>query len=151
MRVTGSRRGFTLIEVVIVLAIGGVLSGLAIYSFGAMRGSMSVNSARGTFLTMLSATRATAVERGTLMRLVADPDAGTISIEEGCDGGDVVRSQSVDVTIEVDGDVFAVCMTPRGYADPSSNSFDDEGTISFSEGGEVVQVTVLSLGQVIQP
>jgi prepilin-type N-terminal cleavage/methylation domain-containing protein len=145
-----SRKGFSLIEVIIVMGVGAVLAAMTVMSFGSVRGSMTVNAAKGTFQTMHAATRAIAVERGMLMRLVADPADATVSIEEGCGGGGtVVQTETLPANIDTGGGIFAICMTPRGYADPAGNSFVNEGTIAFTQGSHSVELRFLPLGQAI--
>jgi len=147
-----SRKGFSLIEAVVVMGIGAILAMVTITSFGAVRGSMTVNAARGTFQSMHATTRALAVERGVLMRLVADPADATVRIEVGCAGGGaVVQTETLPANIVTGGGVFAICMTPRGYANPAGNSFVNEGTISFTQAGRTVQLRYLPLGQAIAP
>lgn len=140
-----------MIELVIVLVVGAILTAIVVVGFGSMRGGMTVSSARSTFLTMHAATRSLAVERGTSMRLVVNSVTGTMTIEEGCGGGGtVVQTETVDAAIHFkSGTSLALCMTPRGFADPAGNSFESEGYLAFTVGSHTAELTILPLGQVV--
>lgn len=150
------RSGFTLIELIIVLAIGGIVTGIVVMGFGGLQTRTSVRSAQTNFLSMHAQTRAMAVERGIAMRLTVHSDGGVVRIEEGCDGaGDVVQSRdfggSYNVTIQASGGELWLCMTPRGYAEASRNSFAQEARISFVRGDQVASVVLFPLGQAVRP
>lgn len=148
--------GFTILEVVIVLAIGALVAGIAVANFGDVQARIGVRSAQSNFLSMHGQTRALAVERGRAIRLRVDPTSGMVSIEEGCgDGGVVIESRSFAavhaVTLETGGGPLWVCMTPRGYADINANSFSQEARVNFVRGDRASTVVLLPLGQAVTP
>jgi prepilin-type N-terminal cleavage/methylation domain-containing protein len=146
-----AHEGFTLIEMVIVIVVGAILVSFTFIGFGSMRGGMAVSSAKGTFLTMHAGARALASERGVSMRLVADSETRIVSIEEGCaGGGNVLQREVLPAAITLkEGTALALCLTPRGFADPSGNSFAGEGYIAFTQGDRTIEFTILPLGQVV--
>jgi prepilin-type N-terminal cleavage/methylation domain-containing protein len=56
------RRGFTLIEVLIVITIVGILLGVVVPRYGAISGAMSVHSAKQELGSLLAQGRATAIQ-----------------------------------------------------------------------------------------
>ena len=153
--VTGSR-GFTLLELVIVLLIGGVLTSVAILGLSGVFDRIAVRSAQSEFLSMHARTRALAVERGNAMQLIANDDPGVVAIREGCAGtGGVLEARNFEtahrVALETAPTPLSVCMTPRGFADPNQNSFGQEGRVDFVRGEILRSVVLFPLGQAVRP
>lgn len=67
-----AQRGFTLIEMAMVIAIIGVASGLALYAVGNFRGRGNFNTATGDLAVALRIARAEAYSRGTPVVFVVD-------------------------------------------------------------------------------
>jgi prepilin-type N-terminal cleavage/methylation domain-containing protein len=153
----GDQRGFTLLEVVIVMSIGALLVAITMNTFPGMQARLGVRSAQTNFLSLHAQTRAVAVERGRAVQLIADPETHTVSIRVGCAGnGELLESrdfqESYGTTIGTGGaGTVSLCMTPRGYADPNGNSFALQARISFQRGGETSVVGLLPLGQAVIP
>jgi prepilin-type N-terminal cleavage/methylation domain-containing protein len=151
-----NRHGFTLLEMVVTLMFGSVLAAVAYNSLGGVQARIAVRSAQSNFLSMHAHTRALAVERGAPMRLVADAGGQVVRIEVGCaGGGDVLESRdfasSYGVSVEMEGEILGLCMTPRGFALPASNTFGQEGRIEFVRGPHSSAVVLLPLGQAVVP
>ena len=53
--------------------------------------------------------------------------------------------------VEIQGapNFFRLCMGPRGYADVDCNSFTTTAKLQFSQGGNVLSVEVLPMGQLV--
>ena len=148
-------RGFSLLEVVIVMAIAGILAAVAIGGMGGLQARMGVRAAQSEFLSMHAQTRATAVERGIPVALVTSPD-GDVRIQEGCDGtGAALQSRDFGeqhgVTVETGDGEVVLCMTPRGYASQAGNSFSGEARIGFVRGDHSRAVILRPLGQAVRP
>lgn len=155
----GNRRGFSLLELVVVIVVGGIVATIAFNSFQNAQARMGPRAAQGQFLTMLAHARAIAVERGTPALLSLDAGAGTATIRarpapgqplEILDQRDLADSYGVQIALS-DGDDVDVCMTPRGYADPSCGTLDAELTVRFTRNNQGTQVILLPSGQAIQP
>ena len=73
-------RGFTLIEVLVTILIGAILTSIAVKGFGLTSSEMSVRQARNVFTGMVARARAMAIERGTLTRFYVDPAGDSISL-----------------------------------------------------------------------
>jgi prepilin-type N-terminal cleavage/methylation domain-containing protein len=148
--------GFSVLELVIVLAVGGVLAGITITRFGGVQDRMAVRAAQAEFLSLHAQTRASAVERGIPLELAVDPATGAIEIREGCAGDGAVLQMSNlganhKVSLETGDGPLTLCMTPRGFADPGRNSFGQQGRVGFVRGPEQRGVVILPLGQALRP
>jgi prepilin-type N-terminal cleavage/methylation domain-containing protein len=85
------RRGFTLIEVLMVITIVGILLGVVVPRYGAISGAMSVHSAKQELGSMLAQGRASAirtdqtvlvVRTGNVMSLIGVSGAGSTIISQ---------------------------------------------------------------------
>jgi len=147
-------RGFTLIEVLVTILIGAILTSIAVKGFGLTSSEMSVRQAKNVFTGMVARARAMAIERGTLTRFYVDASGDSISLaiylgvspyweqEEavyfGGDMGIDIQSSS--------GNIYRY-MTPRGYA---NTYYGNTGTIEvrFVQGEQADTIQFLPLGQV---
>jgi prepilin-type N-terminal cleavage/methylation domain-containing protein len=85
------RRGFTLIEVLMVITIVGILLGVVVPRYGAISGAMSVHSAKQELGSMLAQGRATAIRTDQTVLVVR---AGNVISLLGVNGtGSTVISQ----------------------------------------------------------
>lgn len=152
-------RGFTLLELVVVLAVGGILAAVVIVSFGGVQGRLGVRGAQNAILGMHAQTRALAVERGGRARLIVDVAEGVVAIDLQLDPGgtpEVVERRNFRdayrVSLQSEPAEIVVCMTPRGYADPGCNSYGQRGVLRISgQNGREVVIHFLPLGQVVLP
>lgn len=145
-----SRRGFTLIELVIVLLIGSILTSIALSSWGNARGRAQARSARTTFAAVHARARAQAIERGATVRMLVDVAGDSVALVSG--GLTLERIQfGGELNVDLQSSVGAVrlCMSPRGYADTSCNSFSTPVTITFRRSADTASVTLLPMGQLI--
>lgn len=142
-----SNRGFSLVELVMVIIIGTIMTTIVIRGFGNARAGNSVRSAEQTFRGMHARTRAYAIERGRETSLVIEPDRDEVLIIDSA--GDTVDAldffQALGVDIQSDGRV-EVAFTPRGYANVPvhSNALTD---VSFVQESERRTVSILPIGQ----
>jgi prepilin-type N-terminal cleavage/methylation domain-containing protein len=148
-------RGFTLLELVVVLAMAGVLATIVVATFGGVMDRVTVRSAQTEFLTMLAQTRTMAIERGQSMLFDVNATGGIVQVEVGCTGAGaaVITRNFMDnfgVTMVTDTGVLSVCMTARGYANTAQNSFSGEAKVAFVKGERALAVTVLPLGQAVR-
>lgn len=149
------RRGLAVLIGVTAIALSTIPLTVLAKSLVGLRGSLAVHSARARFLELHGRSRSLSVERGIPISLMVDPNAQMVTVREGCTPtGRVVESRDMNLSyrVEVDtgGTPLRVCMTPRGYADPGSNSFQERGTVTFWRGTIRASVVLLPLGQAVE-
>jgi len=156
------RRGFTLIELVIVILIGSILTGLALNSFQNVQSRFAVQSAKRVYMSWHQRARSRAIESGETIVLFVWP-AGDSAATLSRDGSrrDVQHfDDELGVSLETQGGKpFYTCMTPRGYADTSCGSwgatlghtatFSDTLRLRFRQSADTASVLILPMGQVI--
>ena len=94
------RSGFSIIELVVVLMVGSVLTSIAISSFNGVSGRFATKGARQTFMAMNARAQAQAVEYGRIVRLNLDPDGDSVWLSRA---GEVL--EVVDFREEFDVDI----------------------------------------------
>ena len=158
-------RGFTLIELVIVILIGSILTGIALNSFQNVQSRFAVQSAKRVYMSWHQRARSRAIEMGeTVVLLVyTQGDSAATLTRDGntWSYGDVQRfDEELGVSLETQGNYsFFTCMTPRGYADTSCGSwgatygltatFSDTIRLRFRQSADTASVLILPMGQVI--
>jgi prepilin-type N-terminal cleavage/methylation domain-containing protein len=147
-------RGFTILELVVVIVIGGVMAGLMINAFSRVRGQLSTRSAQSNFMGLHAQARAFAVERGVQVRLVVDEGNDRVRIEVPAPDGVDVRNEmdfrrAFGVDMVTGQGSVNVCFTPRGIANPAcGGAFTGNSlVVRFDAGGRSRTVTVFPLGQ----
>ncbi|MEX0979642.1 MAG: GspH/FimT family pseudopilin [Gemmatimonadota bacterium] len=135
--------GFSMVELVIVLMVGGVLMGIAIPTISPVMNNFQARSAQNSFVSIVGKARAQAIERGTEVRFYVNM-AGDSAWVEGDDGAYRFRDRNgVDLQSTVGS--IEMIMTPRGFARGTSSSV----TVRFVRGSAQSEVTLLPLGQVV--
>lgn len=147
-----SNRGFSLIEMTIVIVIGAIMIAIVIQGFGNARAGNSVRSAEQNFRGLHARARAYAIERGSETKLVVDPATDEVLILDS--DGDTVDMMDFFQTLGVDVGASArleLTMTPRGYADLDRTNFTSLTEITFTQESEVRTVALLPIGQLRNP
>ncbi len=149
------QRGFTLLELLIVLVVGGILSMVTIRSFSQVHGSLGARTAQSTFMTMHAQARANAVERGHNVILRVSPGTDRVELEaQTVDGPVVLRTRNFaadyDVSIQTDDGNVELCMTPRGFASTSCGNVNSRVQVRFVRGDRTRTVVLLPLGQLVE-
>lgn len=141
--------GFTLIEVVITILIGVILTSIALKGFGELGNQTAARSARQTFSALHARTRAHAIERGQTVRLYVEPTGDSVWIERDSEILEKVRFQEeFDVDIQASSR-FILCMNARGFADTDCNTFSSTVTLTFVRGTQTYTAELLPLGQLL--
>lgn len=146
-----SRRGFTLIELVVALTIGAILTSIALSSFGSARGRYAVRGARSTFAALHARARAQAIEAGTRVVMVIDPAGDSVALVRGTQRLETIRfhqEMGIGITTST-GNVIRVCMNARGYADTGCSNFNSTVGVRFTQGADTANVRILPLGQLV--
>lgn len=151
-----ARPGITLIELIIVLVIGGVLTGVAFSQMGRNAARQEARNARDAFVVLASRARAAAIETGSVVRLEVDLGDGTARVLPGRSGSsDPIERKSFSAEHGVQltaagaaGSTVIVCYSPRGYAVSCENSIDDDVTLTFRRVDHSFDALIRPLGQV---
>lgn len=142
--------GFTGIEILVVLAIAGILMGMALPAFGRAIARRGALNARDTLVTMGARARSVAIERGATVKLGVDVPAGRAWIADGVD-----TLQVLDYAGEFDAKLrtmrnaplLEVCFTPRGIGGACGSTVLPD-TVIFIRGSHTARAAVRVLGQV---
>jgi prepilin-type N-terminal cleavage/methylation domain-containing protein len=155
-----ARRGFTLIEMLIVMIIFGALLTFAIPSFTQMSKGRSAQNARDALVWMGTRARARAIERGEVQLLKIDPANERVSIVWRRTSGGAAATDTLEAvnfatvhnaTISTTANtVIILCYSPRGFAFACSatNSPSVDVNVDFSHGGKTARARVKPLGQI---
>lgn len=142
------RRGFTLIEMLIVVVLGAILTQMAIRGVGLVSSHISAREARNVFQGMVARTRAQAIESGLPTVLIADAVGDSVMVLAG---GRIVENvhfgQEMGIDIQTEAARTQLCMTPRGFANTTCNSFSSPLRMTFVRGSESETILILPLGQ----
>src|SRR6478735_736385 len=138
------RRGFSLLELMIVLAIAAIVTALAVPRLGDILDWVAANEAAQDVTTALAVTRATAVSQSMLARVEIDADSLRIDIRVG-GAWDPYRRfpgpSAHGVQLEVSNP--EVIFGPSGLGWGAANS-----TITLRRGARVETVTTSRVGRV---
>ncbi len=140
-------KGYSLVEVVAVLMIGGVLMDVSFRPMATVTAGFSVNAAHDSFVALHARARAHAVERGTTAEFHLDPAGDSAWVEINGETLEVARFNPVD--LQASGPI-TVCMSSRGVADTRCNSFSGVETVTFEARGESSSLEILPLGKLIE-
>jgi type II secretory pathway pseudopilin PulG len=145
-----NRRGFTVVELLVVVTVGIILMSVAMNSMASFQNRTAVRQARDVFLTMHARARAQALEFGQNTLLGLDPSGDSVWISRNDTVLSVVRLRT-ELGVDVEAtERFTLCMTSRGYADSRCNSFGNSSLkVAFTQGDRSTSLEVLPLGQVI--
>ncbi len=145
-----SRRGFTVLELVIALVIGSILTTIALTSYKNVQGRYAVHGARDMFSSLVARARAQAIQGGSTVKVVVDVEGDSASLwQNGANLNETVHFSDNHVDLKSSVDNFDLCMSSRGYADTSCNTFTNAVTLSFWQNADSATVQILPLGQLI--
>lgn len=146
------RRGFTIIEMVIVIMVGGILLSITVAGFGAVESRTAARQARNVFAGLHARARAHAIEFGTTTRLEMDMGGDSVWIVRNGTTIETIRfADQFGVDLTSGANRHTLCMSPRGYADTDCNSFTTSATVTFERAAESMAATILPLGQLQMP
>jgi prepilin-type N-terminal cleavage/methylation domain-containing protein len=142
------RRGFTLVEMMVVVVLGAILTQMAVKGFGDVWSDIQAREAVGVFHGLVSRARAQAIESGMPTMLLADIAGDSAMIVANGAIAETIRFGELGVDIQAAGGNVRICMTPRGFANPNCNSFSSPLKIVFLRGTKADTMEILPLGQV---
>lgn len=140
-------RGFTLIEMVIVVMVGIILSSIALSAFQGVQGRAAARQARLVFASLHARSRANAIEMGQMVRLNVDRDTDSVWVDRGATRVETMRFDD-ELGVDILGSgTLRLCMNPRGFAETTCNSFTTTQTLVFEAGGDTAAVRIQTMGQ----
>ncbi|MFO7261975.1 MAG: GspH/FimT family pseudopilin [bacterium] len=145
--------GYSGIEILVVLVIGGILAGMALPAFGRAIARRNVENARDALIVMGARARSLAIERGRAVKLGVETAAGRAWIVDGPD-----TLQVLDYAGEFEADLrsvrnaalLEVCFTPRGVGGACGGTVLPD-TVVFTRGPYTARAAIRVLGQVTKP
>lgn len=149
-----SRSGFTIIELVIVIVVGSILTSIALTQISGAQGRIAVKGARTTYAAVQARARAHGIEMGQNVRFRVDSTGDSIWIEHD---GDVIEKilfrneHNIDLRISLNGapSSMTLCFTPRGYTDTTCNSTNAMHRIQFWQASDSTTLLALPMGQLV--
>lgn len=148
-----TRPGFTLIELLLVVVVGAVLTGMAVGAVSRHLARQNAGNARDTLVHLAVRARASAIERGRVVRLELDPSTELAQVIVGADVLESVRyGDEYDVDVMTGDDrKLTVCYTPRGFASPAPcTTVPVETAVLFRSGSHTSRAVIKPLGQVVR-
>jgi prepilin-type N-terminal cleavage/methylation domain-containing protein len=143
------RKGYTLLEIIVVIMMASVLITIALKSMNAVQGRTSVQQARSALAAMHARARAQAVEFGQRVVLNMDALGDSIWVSRNDTLLEVSRlGQDLGVDLNGSG-IESVCMNARGFADEGCNTFTSVLWVTFVQGADSASVRILPLGQIL--
>jgi prepilin-type N-terminal cleavage/methylation domain-containing protein len=143
------KSGFTVIELLVVVVLGAILTQLAIKGIGMVSSQASVREARNTFNAMAARTRAQAIESGFNTLLIADAEGDSVVVVANGAVVETVRfAGEMGIDIQTTERLTTICMNPRGYASPDCSSFSSAVQMAFVQGPKSESLEILPLGQI---
>jgi prepilin-type N-terminal cleavage/methylation domain-containing protein len=141
--------GFTVLELVVAIVVGGILTQMAIKGFGMVASQISAREARTVFHGMLARTRAQAIESGATTALLVSAAGDSAMILANGRIVETIRfMERMGVDIQAPDAFTRICINPRGFADTQCNSFESTTELSFVSGTGTETISILPLGQV---
>ena len=141
------KRGFTIVELVVVILVGMALTSIASNGLSAAKGRMAARQARNTFVSLHARSRAITIEFGETSRLWVDFDGDSVWIQRGSIVVEKVHFAD-DLGVDIRGTgTLRLCMNPRGFADLSCNSFGSPQHVVFAAGSDTTGLQIRPLGQ----
>ncbi len=138
--------GYTLIELLMVMLLAALLLGMGVNGLNRASAQRNVKGARDTFVWLARRAQATAVQRGSKVRLVLYPDSARARVTAPGRPDEVVYFYKEYRTTVSAGGVDSVSVTydPRGFANPQITPV----TVVFRQAQDSAVAVVQALGQV---
>ncbi len=148
-----TRTGFTMIELIIAIVIGSILTTIALNQISGAQTRIAVRGAQTTYAAIHYRARVHGIEKGRNVMLHVDVAGDSVWIE---DDGDVIETirfgdDNLDMRISTPGSLteYTLCFSSRGYTDTGCNSVNTWMHMHFEQGDEVSSLYVLPLGQLL--
>lgn len=137
-----SQRGFTLVELMIIVTLLGIFAAIAVPSFSRLIENNRVQAANNELVSLLQYARAYAVQNRTSVR--ACLQNGTVSVKKSCDDTDALRRMSIPDDVQIASSEDEVRFRRNGSAEQAT-------TYTTCRGGDAANgftVTVAAAGSI---
>ena len=142
------RRGFTMVELAIVLIIGAILIGFALPQIQRGVHMRDVRGARDGVQLMAARARARAMERARTVEFHLDVDGGRSVLVEAGDTLEVYDfGHELGVTASSTVSDVVLCYTSRGFANARCSTTIGQLDVSFERSGFEAGLEIWQLGQ----
>lgn len=156
MALRATRGGYTLVELIVVLIIGVILTKQAVPGFTRMIRAKNAQNARDQLVWMAQRARSRAIERGQVWQMEIDPtsEKAWVVRRGGTTAADTTQMMDFNSEFKtqvstVANTVITVCYSPRGFAfSCSANSPGANVDVSFTHIDKIAVARVKPLGQV---
>jgi prepilin-type N-terminal cleavage/methylation domain-containing protein len=150
------RKGFTLVELLLVIIIGAIMLMMAIPSFNRVTAGQNARNARDQLVWMAARARSRSIERGEVILLevnagtnrawIVRRNTGTALASDTLEKVDFLADQGVEL---VGSAQVTLCYNPRGYAfGCNANSPSTNQSVVFSHAGKSATAVMKPLGQI---
>lgn len=156
-RISTARAGFTLVELLVVIIIGGVLLGIAIPSFTNLTKGRNAQNARDAVVWLAARARGRAIERGEVHLLEIDPpnerawvvrrNTGTPLASDTVETVSLADQYATTVSTTANTKI-TLCYGPRGYAFTCTGSPTSNVDVTFTHIDRTARARVKPLGQI---
>lgn len=148
---TRTDRGFTILELLIALSLGTLLTSIGANAMGPVWARTSVRSARDTFMSLHARGRAEAIERGGNVRFIvsATGDSAYVMTSDSMVVESIDFMDKFHVDVAASQNTVVLCWTARGYADSDCNSFSSSVEVEFARSGNTVGLDLWPLGKAV--
>lgn len=157
-RISTARAGFTLVELMMVIIIGGVLLGIAIPSYTNLTKGRNAQNARDAVVWLAARARGRAIERGEVHLLEIDPpserawvvrrNSGTPLASDTVETVNLSNQYATTVSTTANTKI-TLCYGPRGYAfSCGGGSPTGAVDVTFSHINRTARARVKPLGQI---
>lgn len=148
-----SHAGFTIIELIIAILVGSILTTIALSRISSAQGRVAVRGAQTTYASMHARARVHGIEYGQNVLFRVDANGDSIWIEHDGEVLEKIRFGEDNINLRIvhptSATVFAQCFTPRGYADTGCSTNLALMRIHFVQGSDSTGLWLLPLGQLL--
>lgn len=141
------RNGFSMLEMLLVLVIGGVILAVGTRQYSQISNSRAVGNAANAMVSIANRARSEAMRGGKVVYLRAYMGNDRVEVETATDS--LLHEQDMgDDGVEMTGSDISICYAARGYALPGCTGVTSTVTLHFVRGVDTASVQVLPLGQI---